>query len=124
MRPSFGWRLVVVVLVLAVPPLAGCVGASGVVPGAAQLEGVSTIATEKPFTDHVVSFFSGKNCSSIRREKGQTYCEEDELQSAAPKVYCYRALGGVTCYDRPDPFDGQRYQPLEETPPPAKPPVR
>ena len=103
--------------------LAGCAG-SGFVPGAAQIEGVSVIATQRPFTDHVVSFFSGKNCSTIRREKGQTYCEEDELQSGAPKVYCYRALGGVTCYDRPDPFDGLSYKTLEETPPPPKSPVR
>ncbi len=103
--------------------LAGCVGV-GFVPGAAQLEGASTVVTEKPFTDHIVSFFSGKNCSTVRREKGLTYCEEDELQPGAPKVYCYRALGGVTCYDRPDPFEGQSYKPLEETPPPAKPPVR
>ena len=102
--------------------LAGCAGSF--VPGAAQLEGASAVVTQKPFTDHVVSFFSGKNCSTVRREQGLTYCEEDELQSGATKVYCYRALGGVTCYDRPDPFEGQRYQPLEETPPPAKPPVR
>jgi hypothetical protein len=108
--------------VLMFPLLAGC--APGIVPGAAQLEGVSTLATEKPLSDHVISIFSGKNCSSIRREKGLTYCEEDELQSAAPKVYCYRSIGGVTCYDRPDPFEGQIYKPLEETPPPAKPPVR
>ena len=115
--------LVLAAFALVVPLLAGCAG-SGFVPGAAQLEGVSTVVTQKPLTDHVVSFFSGKNCSTIRREKGQTYCEEDELQPGAPKVYCYRALGGVTCYDRPDPFDGQSYTPLEETPPPAKPPVR
>jgi hypothetical protein len=103
--------------------LAGCAG-SGFVPGAAQLEGASAVVTQKPFTDHVVSFFSGKNCSTVRREQGLTYCEEDELQSGAAKVYCYRALGGVTCYDRPDPFEGQSYKPLEETPPAAKPPVR
>ena len=103
--------------------LAGCAG-SGFVPGAAQLEGVSVVVTQKPFTDHIVSFFSGKNCSTIRREQGQTYCEEDELQPGAAKVYCYRAIGGVTCYYRPDPFEGQSYKPLEETPPPAKPPVR
>jgi hypothetical protein len=111
------------VLASVVLVLAGCAGA-GFVPGAAQLEGASVVVTEKPFTDHIVSFFSGKNCSTIRREKGLTYCEEDEMQPGATKVYCYRALGGVTCYDRPDPFEGQRYQPLEETPAPAKPPVR
>jgi hypothetical protein len=29
----------------------------------------------------------------------------------------------VTCYDRPDPYEGQ-YKMLEETPPPPKAPVR
>ncbi len=112
--------LILALAVLAAAALASC----GAVPGFAQVEGATTIATEKPLSDHFVSFMSGKNCSTIRREKGQTYCEEDELRSAAPKVYCYRSIGGVNCYDRPDPFDGQTYQPLEETPPPAKPPVR
>ena len=110
-------------LVIAISVLAA-LSACGAIPGFAQIEGMTTVATEKPLSDHFVSFFSGKNCSVVRREKGQTYCEEDELRSAAPKVYCYRSIGGVNCYDRPDPFDGQSYRPLEETPPPAKPPVR
>jgi hypothetical protein len=102
--------------------LAGCVG-SAFAPGVAQIEGASVVVTQKPLSDHIVSFFSGKNCSTIRREKGLTYCEEDEMQSGSPRVYCYRALGGVTCYDRPDPYEGQ-YKMLEETPPPPKAPVR
>ncbi len=112
--------LSLVVALLAAAALAGC----GAIPGLAQIEGATVVATEKPLSDHLMSFLSGKNCSVIRREKGQTYCEEDELRSAAPKVYCYRSIGGVNCYDRPDPFDGQSYKALEETPPPAKPPVR
>ncbi|MBM3565110.1 MAG: hypothetical protein FJX42_03235 [Alphaproteobacteria bacterium] len=104
----------------ALAALSGC----SAVPGFAQVEGVSTVVTEKPLSDHIVSFFSGKNCSVIRREKGQTYCEEDELKTTQAKVYCYKTLGAVNCYDRPDPFDGQSYKTLEETPPPPRPRVR
>ena len=69
-------------------------------------EGVSIISTEKSLSDHAVSIYSGKDCSTIRLERGDTYCVEDEV---VPKlmVYCYRTLGKVTCYDRPDPHKGR-----------------
>lgn len=71
------------------------------------VEGASTILTDKTFTDHIVSWSSGKNCSTVRYNLGQTYCEEDE-PNPTPNVYCYRTLGDVTCYDRPDPYDGRQ----------------
>lgn len=83
--------------------LAGCSS----VPGLAQLEGVSLIATDKTVTDNLVSYYSGKNCSAIRANKGLTYCEEDEILPK-PEVYCYKTIASVTCYDRPDPYDGRR----------------
>lgn len=69
-------------------------------------EGVSVINTEKSIGDHAVSLYSGKDCSTIRLERGESYCAEDEI---VPKlmVYCYRTLGRVTCYDRPDPYKGR-----------------
>lgn len=79
--------------------LAGCAATGG-------LEGVSLITTDKLVSDHVVSAISGKNCSRVRTARGQTYCEEDEL-NPLPNAYCYPNLGGITCYDRPV-FDGQQ----------------
>ena len=69
-------------------------------------EGISIISTEKSLGDHAVSIYSGKDCSTVRIERGGTYCAEDEVE---PKilVYCYRTLGKVTCYDRPDPHKGR-----------------
>lgn len=58
--------------------------------------------TEKTVEDHVVSFASGKNCSTVRTDQGRTYCVEDE-KNPEPKGHCYRTIGEVTCYDRPDP---------------------
>ena len=80
--------------------LAGC----GVVVG---VEGGSLLATDKTFTDHIVSFASGKDCSVIRKERGLAYCVEDQLNPRA-RVHCYRTLGRVTCYERPDPYGARQ----------------
>ncbi len=82
-------------------------GGCSAVPGLAQVEGAFVVGTDKTIEDHVISLTSGKNCSSIRKEKGLTYCEEDELQ-VKQNIYCYKTLATVTCYDRPDPNPGRR----------------
>lgn len=66
------------------------------------VEGISLMGTDKTLVDHVISIGSGKECSTVRREKGLTYCEED-TPVAKQNLYCYRDLGGVTCYDKPAP---------------------
>ena len=78
----------------------GCVGAVGAV------EGVSVMATDKTVGDHVISLSSGKNCSTLRKDRGLTYCEEDE-KTPLMNVYCYRTLGEITCYDKPV-FEGKQ----------------
>ncbi len=93
--------------------LSGCGPlASTGVPYLGQVEALTVVGTDKTIVDHVVSLTSGKNCSSVRREQGLYYCEEDE-PNVKPEVYCYHTLGSVTCYDRPDPHDG-RYQKVGE----------
>ncbi len=74
----------------------------------AMVDGAVVVTTEKTMADHVVSLASGKSCSLVRLEQGDTYCEEDELVPLQPNLYCYRELAGVTCYDRPDPRRGER----------------
>ena len=83
--------------------LAGC----SAIPGFAQIQGVSVIGTDKTIEDHVISLASGKNCSTIRKEKGLTYCEEDE-PNIKPNIWCYKTLAKVTCYDRPNPYGGRQ----------------
>jgi len=66
------------------------------------LEGATVVGTGKTVADHIVSFTTGKNCSTVRKNTGRHYCEEDEV--APPEnVFCYSTLGDVTCYDRPAP---------------------
>lgn len=66
------------------------------------VEGASVVASDKTASDHVVSLFSGKDCSIVRTERGLSYCAEDEV-FIEPRVFCYQTLGSVSCYDRPDP---------------------
>ncbi len=66
------------------------------------LEGASVVASDKTASDHIVSLMSGKDCSVVRTERGLTYCVEDEVR-VEPQVFCYKTLGDVACYDRPDP---------------------
>ncbi len=93
--------------------LSGCgaVVASGV-PGIGQLDMFTVMGTDKTIVDHVVSASSGKNCSSVRLEKGEYYCEEDEPK-VIQNMHCYKTLASVTCYDREDPYKG-RYQKIGE----------
>lgn len=60
------------------------------------------MATDKTLSDHLVSFRTGKNCSTVRVEQGRTYCREDEA-NPMPNVHCYQTLGDVMCYAAPDP---------------------
>ncbi len=87
--------------VVVLAAISGCAN----IPALAGAEGVSAVLTKKTVTDQIVSFTSGKNCSTARVDRGQSYCVEDEI-NPPPKVYCYRTLGSVSCYDRPDPYKG------------------
>ena len=71
--------------VLAILAVLGFIAGCSAVPGFAQVQGVSVIGTDKTLEDHVISLASGKNCSTVRREKGLTYCVEDEPK-IKPKI--------------------------------------
>lgn len=71
------------------------------------VEAVSLMGTEKTLVDHAVSLGSGKDCSQLRREQGLTYCVED-MPTVKQNIYCYRDLGGVTCYEKPSPNNSQQ----------------
>jgi len=73
------------------------------------VEGVSLMGSDKTLVDHMVSMGSGKNCSTVRKEMGLTYCEED-MPLIKQNIYCYRDLGGVTCYDRANPHGPNQNQ--------------
>ncbi|MDP6426840.1 MAG: hypothetical protein QF393_02385 [Rhodospirillales bacterium] len=110
----------IIVVLLA---LAGCTavaGAPAVVPPLAGVEGLSVLGTDKTITDHFISFSTGKNCSTIRKNLGMTYCEEDEV-GTVDEVYCYRSLGRVNCFAVPAPH-GERQPTVGHIPSAAPPP--
>lgn len=98
-RPPLS-RCVLRLLISAAIPLA-------VLPGGcmAALGAGTVAATDKTPVDHVYSLVSGKDCSLIRKQRGLTYCVEDEiiLETA---VHCYPTLGETTCYQAADPYPG------------------
>lgn len=74
-------------------PLGGC--AEAVVASVSSL-----MTTGKTVPDQVISLAARKDCSVLRRQRGRTYCREDE-PNPAPNVYCFNNLGGIECYSRP-----------------------
>ena len=100
-------RLLVICLLASIAGCGAPTVASGV-PGILQLDALTVIGTDKTIVDHVVSYASGRDCSSIYVEKGNRYCKEDE-PVIKPQVYSYRTLGRADCYQTPDPYaNGQR----------------
>ncbi|HVI52026.1 MAG TPA: hypothetical protein VM661_12500 [Candidatus Sulfotelmatobacter sp.] len=74
------------------------------------LDGISVINTQKTLDDHLVSWISGDDCSTLKALHGEPYCQPKPVE--VPKVtrtsYCYKNLAGTTCYTQPQPGN---YQP-------------
>jgi hypothetical protein len=86
--------------------LSACGGEAGL-----MLLGASTatlIHTDKTVVDHAVGFSTDRDCSVLYLGQGENYCkplepiEPGQVAYMSSALYCYRTLGGVSCYDRPD----------------------
>lgn len=88
-------RRLAVILVAALFP-----GGCGAAIGAGAIA-----ATGKNPVDHLYSLASGKDCSLVRKQRGLTYCVEDEVVIETA-VHCYPTLGEATCYRTADPYPG------------------
>lgn len=79
-------------------------------PDVAFYAGVASIAsfgeTGKGLADHAVSYQTGEDCSLVHVDERRDYCidhnAEDQLALTPPPSYCYRTLGSVECFTRPD----------------------
>jgi hypothetical protein len=86
--------------------LSGCsavTSAPNMMPEMMAIDGMTVVGTGKTISDHIVSYTSGKNCSTVRRQTGQNYCEEDDM-STPEEIYCYNSLGNVNCFATPRPY--------------------
>ena len=95
-------------LLVAFLGLAACTPASTAFLTGASL--VSLVYTDKTLGDQAASFALKEDCSILYAADNESYCQkwapEGEQNRAmatlAGSLYCYRTLGGISCYDRPD----------------------
>ena len=69
--------------------------------GAAAAAGVgSVVVIGRTPVDAVVSLASGRDCSAVRLDRGQSYCRPEEPPPGPPPYYT-RSLGRVDCWREP-----------------------
>ncbi len=92
--------------VLFLLPLALLLGLSGceqaaVAVGSLDVVGVTLMG--RSAVDVGLSTVTGKDCSVVRLDKGQTYCAPREHLPGAPP-FCTNTLGTVQCWANPEAF--------------------
>jgi len=112
-------RVRIIGAVFVVLGLSGCSMKSPALPGVAApaiptiltIDAASLINTGKTLDDHVMTWATGENCSTLAATKGEPYCKAwPQPAPTMPRTtYCYKSLAAVTCYDRPFPADQSRY---------------
>ncbi len=65
-------------------------------------ETYTLINTDKLIVDHIASASQDRDCSSVKAIEGEPYCRVPPVHESE-RTYCYRTLGQVNCFDRPDP---------------------
>ncbi|MBB4268181.1 hypothetical protein [Roseospira visakhapatnamensis] len=78
--------------------------------GAAAVSVATVVVTDKTVPDHVVSLVTGHDCSLVRYSTGGYYCVQP-LPANTPvetRLYCYRSIGSITCYDNKLPGEDNR----------------
>lgn len=102
-RPRFvlGWGALGALLALG---LGGCAEV-GLPATMVTAQVASLINTDKSLTGHLVSYVTGEDCSSLALAETGRFCREPQADTPPePPRYCYRTLGEVNCYHRPDPY--------------------
>lgn len=88
--------------------LGGCGAGVGAIAVGGSL--ATYVNTGKLPTDHLASEATTEDCNIRHVANGKKYCQTvvdpkmQALQQAEKEPYCYRTLGGVACYDQPDPY--------------------
>ena len=96
------WSLPLLLPALLLPAL----GASGCADAGIGLAagGIASVAVlGRTPIDVGVSLATGKDCSVVRLDRGQTYCAPQEAAVTRPP-YCSRSLGTVDCWANPEAF--------------------
>lgn len=82
--------------------LTGCDISTGFLVGSATIGTI--ISEDKLPTDYVAEWATGMDCNTIRRTRDKgPLCRAPKEELIERPRYCYRELGGVTCYRNPNP---------------------
>lgn len=71
-------------------------------PTLVNLEVLSVINTKKTLGDHIATWVTGKDCSSVRAEREGVWCTDWPGPPPPPtQVYCYASWARPSCYAQP-----------------------
>lgn len=104
-----------IVVLLLLAGLAGCAQPAGALLAA---EAATTVVLGRGIVDLGVSAITGRDCSLVRLDRGQTYCApRTDVLAAVP--FCTRSLGTVDCWADPSLLPGV-YRGVADTPSPTE----
>jgi hypothetical protein len=106
-------------LLIVLLSLPACESAAIAVAGA---DAASVTVLGRDMVDVGVSAVTGKDCSVVRLDKGQTYCAPRE-HLPGPPTFCSQTLGTVQCWANPEIFGNEPHE-LADTPSPTADQVR
>lgn len=85
------------------------------IAGAVTVASVATLGRTPP--DALYSLASGRDCSLVRMERGESYCRPEEPPWEEAPI-CTRSLGVVDCWRNPEAF-GAKLTPVADGPKPT-----
>lgn len=65
--------------------------------------------------DQQISEYAGINCSATNLSSGEDYCQPPQQKFVQESVYCYKSMGGVDCYRRPNPYHTEKTKRVRQT---------
>ena len=89
------------VLVLLLAALAGCTGWEAPVGGIIGADLATVTVFGRGIADLGVSAISGRDCSIVRLDRGETYCAPPTPVFSPWEPYCTQTIGTVTCWADP-----------------------
>ena len=65
--------------------------------------------------DKQISEYAGINCSATNISIGEDYCQSPKRTFVQASVYCYKTMGGVDCYRKPNPYHTEKSERVRQT---------
>ena len=107
-----------VALLLLLARLSACAYPAAPLSALAGAELASVTVLGRGLVDIGVSAVSGRDCSIVRLDRGETYCAA-RFPAEQPQPFCTRTIGTVTCWENPALLPAPQTE-LGDTPPPTE----